>query len=413
MNIKLLNIDWLTVYCESDVWSTTIKADDIEYNKQHDEYDELFEVRARENVLLNDLLHWGTSSFDIIPLPYGTKQFAKCYHIYQRGINDPIAIVSACPRAGILNPKAVMIKFANYTLYDLHIMETINRTLNELKLTSKSISRLDVALDFYEFENGYHPQQLILDFLNGTIKHVGQSIGRVYFVQSKEGITYTGLQFGSKSSMANVYMYNKTYELTQARSEGHHDKPHIRQAWQQGGLNQQGRDVWRIEISFKPEALTFADADTGEMLTFTQWQDIDQAHLLFGTFFHKLFKFVYPTNPNISRCEKVVLFSDIPKINRKTINIKRCSTMSDRIFIKALLTSAGKYKVIKDDKELFECAAKLAGAVIDSCDLSWWYDKKGIKMDIPEELQTTKVLSQWLEHKKDEKMMERGYLPLK
>lgn len=407
----LLNIDWLTIYGESDVWSAVLKHDDIDYNEKYDKQG-MFKNRSLKESSMADFLHWGSMSYDIIPMPYGTKQFAKCFSIYQRGLNDPIATISCCPRAGILNPKAVMIKFANYTLYDIHIMETINQTLNELKITPKSISRLDIALDFHEFENGYTPEQLILDFLNGTIKHVGQSIGRVYFVQKKSGITYTGLQFGSKSSIANVYMYNKTYELTQARSEGHHDKPHIRQAWRLGGLDEEGRDVWRIEISFKPEALIFADKETGEIKDFTKWQDIAQAQLIFGTFFHKLFKFVYPTKKNISRCKRVVLFKDIPSIDRKAISVKRCSTMSDRIFIKSLLTSSAKYKTIRDDKELFECAAKLANAVIDSCDLSWWYDKKGITMDIPASMQDTKVLAQWIEHKKNEEILKKGYLPL-
>lgn len=198
-------------------------------------------------------------------------------------------------------------------------------------------------------------------------------------------------------------MYNKTYELTQARSEGHHDKPHIRQAWRQGGLNEEGRDVWRVEISFKPEALIFADKESGEILNFTQWRDIDKAQILFGTFFQKLFKFVYPDNDNISRCTKVVLFNDIPAIDRKAISVKRCSTMSDRIFIKSLLTSATKYRDIKENKELYECAAKLAQAVINSCDLEWWYNKRGLKMEMPEEIKTMKTLQQWLEHKKTRK----------
>lgn len=412
MNKTLLNIDWLTIYCESDVWSSVIKSDEIEFNEEYDK-EGLFADRSKHENTMADLLQWGTSSFDIIPMPYGTKQFAKCFNVYQRGINDPLATISCCPRAGILNPKAVMIKFANNILYDIHIMETINQALNELKITPKSISRLDIALDFYEFENNYQPQQLILDFLNGTIKHVGQSIGRVYFVQKKDGITYTGLQFGSKTSAANIYMYNKTHELTEARSEGHHDKPHIRQAWKLGGLNEEGRDVWRIEISFKPEALIFADKTSGEIKDYTKWQDIEQAQIIFGTFFNKLFKFVYPTDPNISRCEKVILFNNIPAIDRKAISVKKCSTMSDKIFIKSLLTSAAKYKDIRDNKDLYECAAKLAGAVINSCDLGWWYNKRGVKMDIPKELQNTKVLSQWLEHKKNEEILNNGYLPLK
>ena len=292
-------------------------------------------------------------------------------------------------------------------------METINQTLNELQITAKSISRLDIALDFYEFDHNYLPEQMILDFLNGTIKHIGNTIGRTYFVQTKSGITYTGLQFGSKTSMANVYMYNKTYELTQARSEGHHDKPHIRQAWKLGGLVDESRDVWRIEISFKPEALIFADKDTGEIVDYTKWQDIDKAPILFGTFLSKLFKFVYPTNKNISRCKPVTLFENIPAINRKTINVKRSSTMSDRIFIKSLLTAANKYKQVKNDEKLRTKAVELAEAVIDSCDLSWWYDKKGIDMDIPDELKTTKILSQWIEKKKADETFKNGYLPLK
>lgn len=405
---SVFNVDWLSIYGVSNVWCAY-----THYMRPED-------IECDSSMTVERLVDYGTQNFVVVPLPHGTKQFAHCYNILPRGANYSVAVVQCCPRAGILNPRAVIIKLANYLLYTENLTNYIDKMLNELYIEAKSVSRLDLAIDFYEFENGYKPEQLIRDYLNGEIIRVGQGVGRVFFAQrqttdgktkeTKTAISYNGLQFGSKSSIANVYLYNKTRELTEAKSEGHKDKPHIRESWKLNGLNEEERDVWRLEVSLKPEALVFADGNTGELLDFKKWETaLDNAQLIFGTYVDKLFKFVLPTDKNITRCKRIKLLSDIPAINRKVVNVKRCSTMSDKIFIKSLVTSL-KYSKINNDPKLYRNAIKLATAVIDSCDLEWWYNKIGRDGRLPNELASMSIMRQWLEHRAEDNEWMDGIL---
>lgn len=379
----VLNVDWLSIYGSSDLW-------------------------CGDSDRLSEVLNCGTCSFDFVPLPYGTKHFVRAANVYAKGNPDPIANITYCPRSGILKPKAVIIKFSNVLLYTKNLAFMIEQTLYELHITAKSISRLDIALDFYEFANGMKPTKLIKSYINGNIKRVGKGVGRLFFEQDKDSrITYTGLQFGSKSSVANIYLYNKSKELSETRSAAHHDKPHIRKTWEEHGLNRQNQDVWRLEISLKPEALQFGDKDYGEWYDFSGWEGIEKnAPLIFGTYAAKLFKFVYPTDKNITRCKQLDLLpADLPKVNRVVVDTKHPSTIGDKVFIKKLLTSR-KYKEILNNPDKFRSAIDVALGVIQSCDLEWWYNKKGLKID--DNLTSVKLLREWFaSHAEDDKWIEQ------
>lgn len=270
----------------------------------------------------------------------------------------------------------------------------IDLLIYQLHITPKSISRLDVALDFYRFSNGKSPEWLIRSFMNKNIIRVGRGEGRVFFAQSNKAIEYTGLQFGSKTSIANVYLYNKTKELTDLKSNKHHDKPYIRQSWIDNGLTDDSRDVWRLEISLKPEALRFSDKDTGEFLDFTDIKSIDEnINLIFKTFADKLFHFVIPDDENITRCTDIQLLpSELPSVNRTVVNVSNPSTISDKVFIKRLMTSR-RYEKIRQNPEVFKAAVNVARAVLQSCDLEWWYNIKGNK--ISDDLPNVKLLDEW------------------
>ena len=71
------------------------------------------------------------------------------------------------------------------------------------------------------------------------------------------GVNYTGLTFGTHSSDAHCYLYNKSFELL---TQG--DKPWIRERWSRMGLDV--REVWRLEVSIKSGGLKFKDKQTKE-----------------------------------------------------------------------------------------------------------------------------------------------------
>lgn len=335
LNQKVFNIDWLSIYC-------SCPGDFAAINEGHP----LFEVRKLE---------------------YGTPQFTCAALIWDRRTKRNVAHVQWSPRARILSSGAVILKLANSSLYNPHLDIFINELLT-MNIVFKSISRIDIALDFNRFDNGWGCHDFILKFLNGKIKRKGHGKFATYGIQTKDGMTYTGLQFGSKTSSANVYLYNKTLELDTVKN-----KPHIREAWRLGGLDTT-RNVWRLEISYKSEALTFVDKNSGDMYDFSQLETLNDYKTLFWTFCKKLFCFTDPsTNNNVSRQEIIKLFNEDVDIDRKIWNFHNDSNISDRIFIKRLYQAEQYCRV---DKHVKQQADEVLQSVINSCHLRRWFDMK-------------------------------------
>lgn len=334
-NPKCLNIDWLSIYCNCD-------NDFKEVNKEH-------------------------PLFDVQTSAYGTPQFANAGFIVDKRNNRHVAHVQWNPRAKILTAGAVIIKFANSSLYNVHLDEFIHEIMS-MHLQFKSISRLDIALDFNRFDNGWGVHDFILKFLNGDIRRKGKGKFTTYGEQSFAGLTYTGLQFGSKTSDANTYCYNKTKELNQVK-----DKPHIRETWRLNGLNLQ-QDVWRLEVSLKTEGLRFMNGLTGEAMDYTQLDTLGDCSSLFWAYVDKLFCFTFPgSNNNVSRQDIVPLFNHDSEIKRKVWNFHNSSNISDRIFIKKLF-NATEYCNVDEFTE--QKAVEVMTHVIASCSLTQWYAKK-------------------------------------
>lgn len=336
---KTLNIDWLSIFGIEQVQDPVSAISPDSHKVTAETGSPLVPREYGIPLALQE-----SPSLDWLEADYGTKQFERSGHIRNRITHDKLAHVQIRKRQGIkLDPAACIVKFANSSLYNIKLDEIVRNVMTEACIGFKNISRLDLALDFNYFhknvygEEQYNPEQFIRDYMEGRIRRVirNSANGCVHFQQdAKTGcFQYSAIHFGSKSSEVNCYLYNKTKELEEVK-----DKPHIRQAWEEAGLDLT-KDVWRLEFSLSSKALKFRD-DDGVFYDFTTINTLDMKRCsdLFWSLVGHYFQFVNPHDgvTNTTRKKRIELFDEHCTINRRSLNLHYNTGIAEKIFLKRL-----------------------------------------------------------------------------
>lgn len=349
----VLNIDWLSVFCVYHGENTWTPSD--------------------------------TASFSYKAESFGTRCFSRFHRVRMpnaEGGVDEFAEVQSVPYSSILPPYAVIVRFVNRALYLPNFWELADDMLRQNLFECKGISRVDICADFNDFAS-IAPRALIEGFAAKTLRHIGRGVGALYFdhrvVNKEYGVNYTGLSFGTHSSDAHVYLYNKTFELD---TQG--DKPWIRDTWRNVGLDI--RNVWRLEVSIKSQGLKFKDKSTGLIIevgatNLMEGSDLDK---IYHTFIKKLFSFVKNplTQKNITREPRIVLFNGRPAYDRGAIRNISSGNRMERILIKCLWQFADKYRgayIFQAKEQTQEFASKLAAAT----GLYHWLEEKQTEWETP------------------------------
>lgn len=292
--LKVLSIDWLQLYCD---------LSDFEIDRDYK-----FELK-----------------------PYQSQQFRAIHDIIYR--NEKIAEMQSIPVSAILPKEAAIIKIQNRELYGENLFSMIDCLMKFNKISIKSITRLDIALDFQKFENGLLPQLLIDRFLKCKYLKIGRGkfnvIGEQKFAQ-----VFDYLRFGTKTSDLNVYLYNKSKELKQVK-----DKIYIREMWKKVKFDEKF-DVWRLEISMKAKACEVVDTVSGEVFKIKYQHLMNEKMLqnIYYSMLNKHFRFVINDNQlNKSRMQKVELFSN-SNYTLKPIYLPKEHSFEykDKLFVKYL-----------------------------------------------------------------------------
>lgn len=314
--IYVLSIDWLSVFCiyagVSDTWSP-IESPEFSYKRED----------------------FGTRCFSV---------FHRVHIANSEGGWDDFAEVQSVPYSSILPPYAIIVRFVNRVLYMPDFWEVVDRflTLNQIEI--RGISRIDICADFNQFAT-IDPKTLIEGFAAKKFRHIGRGVGSLAFnhgvVNSEYGVNYTGLTFGTHSSDAHCYLYNKSFEL---KTQG--DKPWIRERWRRVGLDV--RNVWRLEVSIKSSGLKFKDRKTKEVIEVGKSLVASDKSLdkIYHTFIRKLFSFIVnrPNIKNITREPRLVLFDDRPAYDRGAISNLSPGNRMERILIKSLWQMSDVYR---------------------------------------------------------------------
>lgn len=192
-----------------------------------------------------DEAEWTEGDFKFEHKGTGSKHFEAIFALFYKNVHMGNAEIF--PRSTVLDKHAVLFKLENQLFYDgTDIREFFEKMRKELGLQLNNITRLDVFLDSYGFDNGITLNHL--DFLIDEGKVISNTRvkdkAKHGFKQGGRFIT-TGFSWGSRKSAKYLRIYNKTIEL-----EGS-GKQYIKKFHQLNGLGD--RDVYRFEYELKSE----------------------------------------------------------------------------------------------------------------------------------------------------------------
>lgn len=288
-----------------------------------------------------------TKTFAYKQEAFGTRCFSTFHRVRianEEGGWDEFAEVQSVPYSSILPPYAIIIRFVNRVLYMPDFWTLVDNFLRLNQIEIRGISRIDICADFNQFAT-MSPKALIEGFAGKKYRHIGRGVGSLAFNHGVHrgdyGVNYTGLTFGTHSSDAHCYLYNKTFELL---TQG--DKPWIRERWTHVGLDV--REVWRLEVSIKSGGLKFKDKQSKTIVQVNKDMaaDVDVLDKIYHTFIRKLFSFVVnrPNIKNITREPRLVLFEDRPAYDRGSISNLSPGNRASRILIKSLWQMSDVYR---------------------------------------------------------------------
>lgn len=219
MKQRCINIDWLECYCLEDYIGY---PHDAEFFKQKG-----WLVHERE---------YGT--------PVYHEMFTLCTHDEQPFIEIRRNPKSAQGRQlhGVLDPHACHVRLCNRTCYFEQAAKIMSEFLEENGFAFQRISRIDIALDFEQFDSGDKPSKFIARYMANRYAKINQGNIRANGKDMWDGRIWNSLAWGNIKSMVSTKFYNKTMELKE-RS----DKPYIRQAWLLSHLVDDSQDLWKID----------------------------------------------------------------------------------------------------------------------------------------------------------------------
>lgn len=289
-----------------------------------------------------DAIFFREQGFEIKERAYGTPVFNQMFVICQRGI--PIYEIRREPRSrkdrgGIMNPRLCQIRLDNRVCYSERPIDELRKFVLAYGYEYQGISRVDICLDFNKFDSGSDPGKFILKYMRAEISKINQCNLSAHGRDNWTGRDFNSLKWGSDASLISTKLYNKTLELAQ-----NHDKPYIRQAWLDAGLDL-SIPVWRLEFSIKAESRHVVSSD-GDLIEMNLTNIDTREKLLFlfmglaQKYFHfKRVEFIGDKPKRKDRCKDVTTFIYAKGIEPyRPIHIveKQIPDRTDRILLKRL-----------------------------------------------------------------------------
>lgn len=246
---RVCNLDWLEVYCFEDTANFPHNA--AYYQRKG------YEVKVRD---------------------YGTPQYSEMFTIYEDG--QPFIEIRRHPystreNGGIFEYNSCHLRLSNCACYSIKPIDRLRAFLLAHGYLYKSISRIDICLDFQEFDADYSIKQFCSDYMQGKLSKVNQNKLHCHGCDQWSGRVMNSFKWGANRSPNNTKLYNKSQELKECG-----DKPYIRDIWQQAGLDP-SRDVWRIEFSMTSQFQNLKNLKNGEIVKKDLSSYDDRQKLLF------------------------------------------------------------------------------------------------------------------------------------
>jgi hypothetical protein len=264
-------------------------------------------------------------------LNFSTRIFGKIEEIYRGEIK--LGTIAYAPLSNILRQDCHIIKFDNKFLYFDYIFPMIDEFIADHLFVVKSITRLDLAIDFNTFLNNLHPENLILKFMNNEYLKIGRCKYKLIGEQFKKQ-SFQYLRFGANTAEIAVYLYNKSVEMKQKTF-----KQYIYNKWEDQKLDTD-KDIWRLEFSIKTNRIQVQDKDTGELLDYCygNLKSYEFITNLFHSLLHNNFRFVQNNGlDHKERMKPVILFNNI-RTDLEITHVTRHEDNGrmDKIFLKMI-----------------------------------------------------------------------------
>lgn len=320
-----ISVDWLQVYCKNNLSAVPEKG-------------------------YADMREFTTKKTDRV-----TPLWTEVYTVYMG--NMEVAEYCRFPRSSAMDAKGCTIKLHNRVLYSAQFIKVLRAIIDFLGVDYVGVTRLDLCYDCNFLSNHRSVHDFLFQYFvhapycSGHIIRNGSRKIQVNATRTTHGATtISAMRWGSKSSSVGVYCYNKSLELLEV-----HDKPWIRDAWEQAGLvndydsvgwaSLDDRDkqkciddgrtngylktsVWRFEISIKSEGRDIINLSTGQLFR------IDLSYLTTQEYIEKLF-YVYASKyldfrestgqSEIRNYPKMCIFEVSGNTELKPVHINKCA----------------------------------------------------------------------------------------
>lgn len=280
---RCVNIDWLEVFCSEPI-TQPLNAD-----------------------------YFISKGYYVKQRDYGTPQYREMFTVYEH--NFPFIEVrrnpySLKPLGGIFNANDCHIRLCNRACYSLSPINDLRKFLLAHRYTYKSLTRIDICLDFNRFDKGTNPEIMMRDYMEGRISKINQCNIAAHGKDSFARRIWNSVSWGSSKSPISTKLYCKSLELKEVK-----DKFYIRDAWAAAGLDV-SQPVWRVEFSVKSDYKHFVKLDTGELVPndLTTYDDRHKCLFRFHSFAAKYFHFKIVerkkdgTLQRKDRCKDKILF---------------------------------------------------------------------------------------------------------
>ena len=299
MPIRCVNLDWLEVHCREP----------------------LNEAR--------NWIYYQSQGYTCHVREYGTRVYREMFTILapnEQGLLEIRRNPASSGLLGIHDENECHIRLCNRTCYFDNAAQFLKDFLNKHGYTDVRISRVDICLDFVEFDEGDNPQAFVRRYFKHRYAKINQGRISSHGEDTWSGQEWNSLSWGSKTSMVTTKLYNKTLELYDAKL-GRYKKPYIREAWFKCGMidnitrctkNGEKVDVWRVEFSLTSAVKNWVaieiDGKTYNFQSLRNTLDVydsrEKLLVMFASLARHYFRFKkYEEGKRKDRCEDKVLFN--------------------------------------------------------------------------------------------------------
>lgn len=288
------------------------------------------EVHAREGgSIRRDAYYYSAAGYNVKEREYGTRVYRQMFTICTPA-DEPLLEIRRDPASqgfiGIHDSNECHIRLANRSCYFDNAAMFLQQFLLKHGYTDIRISRIDLCLDFAQFDLGDDPAAFVRRYFKHRYSKINQ--GRIcsHGADTWTGQEWNSISWGSKSSCVTTKLYNKTMELYDAKLD-RYGKPYIREAWYRCGLiddiqrvTKDGEkvDIWRVEFTLRSSVKNWIPIHLGgnekEIQSLKNTLDVyssrEKILIMFASLAQHYFHFKkYETNKRKDRCKDKVLFS--------------------------------------------------------------------------------------------------------